>query len=129
MTKINENSTAFRAATLGALLARHYPDATPHRISMVVAQMQTTARAAVAWELRCCNESMDEKQNDRGRLRIVNMQTKINSTLYDLTPRPVGVEHLEHPKLSLGGDVRGSCAHLTIPGQTGDGWGDGFAIY
>jgi hypothetical protein len=96
------NSSRFRAATLAALLARHYPDATPHRISLVVWQMQAAARSAVAFE----------KQQDA-----------INKTLAEL-PTWHG-----SATVKLGGDPRGPCARLEIPGQPGDGFGDGFAIF
>ena len=33
------------------------------------------------------------------------------------------------PAAQLGGDPPGPCARLHIPGQRGDSWGDGFAIY
>jgi hypothetical protein len=32
-------------------------------------------------------------------------------------------------RVQLGGDARGRCAALLLPGVAGDGWGDGFAIY
>jgi hypothetical protein len=37
---------------------------------------------------------------------------------------------MEHPaRVELGGDPRGACAWLKVPGLEGDGFGDGFGIY
>ncbi|OYT68906.1 MAG: hypothetical protein CFK52_14280, partial [Chloracidobacterium sp. CP2_5A] len=35
----------------------------------------------------------------------------------------------EAPRITLGGDPRGPCGRLHIPGLRGDGWGEGFALY
>ena len=125
----DSNKPAFRAAELAALLARHYPDANPYRIARVVAAMQTAARASVNWQVRRCNEAMTEAQEERGERRIARMADKINHelSLSGLGRTAAGAG--TNAELSLGGDPRGPCARLTIPGQRGDGWGDGFAVY
>lgn len=40
------NDTRYRAAELGVLLARYYPDAAPHMIARTVFDMQAAARTA-----------------------------------------------------------------------------------
>ena len=124
----DSNKPAFRAAELAALLARHYPDANPYRIARVVAAMQRAARSAVAWELRRCNEPMTEAQEERGARRIARLQDEINAELIALGHNPQRRARKDLAVLSLGGDPRGPCARLTIPGQRGGGWGDGFAV-
>ena len=128
LTQPDSNKPAFRAAELAALLARHYPDANPYRIARVVAAMQRAARSAVAWELRRCNEPMTEAQEERGARHIARMEESVNAELRSMAAAML----LAAPfaaSLSLGGDPRGPCASLTIPGQRGDGWGDGYAVY
>lgn len=124
-------SDATRAAELGALLARHYPDASSHCVGLAVREMQGAARTAVAWETRCCNVPMSEADDDRGRARLAKLQDRLNATLAHTYLHPIGEPApLDSPaRLSLGGDPRGACAYLTVPGLQGDGWGDGFAIY
>ena len=128
----DSNKPAFRAAELAALLARHYPDANPYQVARLVAEMQRAAKAAVNWETRRCSENMTEDQEERGRARIVRAQDGINASLRMHALRYGDRNNVVHnypAVLSLGGDVRGPCARLTIPGQRGDGWGDGFAVY
>ena len=120
-------SDATRAAELGALLARHYPDASSHCVGLAVREMQGAARTAVAWETRCCNVPMSEADDDRGRARLAKLQDRLNATLAHTYLHPIGEPApMEQPaRLSLGGDVRGPCARLIVPGLDGDG----FAIY
>ena len=120
-----------RAAELGALLARHYPEASIHCVGLAVREMQGAARTAVAWETRCCNVPMSEADDDRGRARLAKLQDRINVTLAHTYLHPIGEPApMEQPaRLSLGGDPRGSCAWLIVPGLDGDGFGDGFAVY
>lgn len=127
-----------RAAELGALLARHYPKASVHCVAMAVREMQGAARTAVAWEVKRCNVPMSEVEDDRGRERLEKLQGRLNAMLEHgkLHAHPaVGELHqrcapMEQPaRVKLGGDPRGACAWLTVPGLQGDGWGDGFAIY
>ena len=135
MSTTNENSPAFRAAQLGALLARHYPESIPFRISRIVSEMQAATRAARNWETRRCNDPMTEAQEERGTWRIEALQLRINFALgyANITPgalTPCEVDaHPAPAYVKLGGDPRGPCGSLIIPGMPGDGWGDGFAIY
>lgn len=120
-----------RAAELGALLARHYPEASIHCVGLAVREMQGAARTAVAWETRCCNVPMGDIENARGRARLVTLQDRLTATLAHTYLHPIGepAPHDNPARLSLGGDVRGPCARLMVPGLSGDGFGDGFAIY
>ena len=45
-----ENTSAYRGAYLGAVLAARYPDCSPHRVALAVVAMQRAARRAVAWQ-------------------------------------------------------------------------------
>lgn len=119
-----ENDSRYRAASLGALLARHYPNTTAHRIAKVVYEMQQAAKKAKAWETRRCNYSMTERQDEAGHARLARMQDNLNKAL-----EACGDNWTSHATVALGGDPRGPCARLSIPGQSGDGWGDGYAIY
>ena len=120
-----------RAAELGALLARHYPEASIHCVGLVAREMQGAARAAVAWETKRCNVPMSEVEDDRGHARLAKLQDRIAATLAHTYLHPIGEPApMEQPaRLSLGGDPRGSCAWLIVPGLDGDGFGDGFAVY
>lgn len=131
MTKIDENSPKFRAAYLGALLARYYPDASPHAVAVMVAKMQRAATAAKTWEIRRCNDPMSEVDAERGEKRIARMQADLNGPLdFDgLWEHPNRPLHSAPAKVKLGGDPRGPCASLHIPGVHGDGFGPGFGIY
>ena len=120
-----------RAAELGALLARHYPLASVHCVGMVVREMQGAARTAVAWEIKRCNVPMGDIETARGRGRLVKIQDRINATLAHTYLHPIGdPAPMEDPaRVKLGGDPRGACARLIVPGLQGDGFGEGFAIY
>jgi hypothetical protein len=127
MSYAEMNDTRYRAATLGAYLARHYPDARPHMIGRVVYEMQQSARAAVAWETKRCNVPMTEKQEEAGAARLTKLQDGINASLVDMAT--TSDTYRAPATVSLGGDPRGPCARLMIPGERGDGFGEGFAIY
>ena len=133
-------SPAFRAAELAAILARHYPDASPYRIASVVAEMQRATRAAKAFAEARCNYDLgdpDDSKSDYARRykRQENAAARINAMLAwtDISPsrhdETIDRKHGLAAKIVLGGDPRGACGRLIIPGQRGDGWGDGFAIY
>ena len=120
-----------RAAELGCLLARHYPDAPMHIIGIVVEAMQRATRQAVRWEVKRCNDPMTEAQDERGHARLRRLQDGLNGLL---AFRKLFVENGEAKvdapaTVKLGGDPRGPCGRLEVPGLKGDGWGDGFAIY
>ena len=122
-----------RAAELGALLARHYPAASVHCVALAVREMQGAARTAVAWEVKRCNVPMSEVEDDRGHARLERLQGRLNAMLdhAKLHAHPVGepAPVATPATVKLGGDPRGACAFLEVPGLRGDGFGDGFAIY
>lgn len=118
-----------RAAELAVILAMHAhscgTSTAPHRIAELVVTMQKAARGAkrkAEWE--CCDHSYSGEWGARAEGRQANTQAKINAALLALYD---GRD--DAPTIELGGDPRGPCARLHIPGQRGDGWGDGFAIY
>lgn len=123
--KINEQSTPFRAAELGAVLARYYPRLTPHHAAKLVAEMQSAARTAKRWEVDRCNVPMTEKQEESGHAQLQRLQDGLNAKLAEVAT----AAEIEAATVLLGGDPRGPCARLSIPGERGDGWGDGYAIY
>jgi hypothetical protein len=136
MNRHDPNNPVFRAAELATLLARHYPAATPGRIATVIGFMQDATRAAKSWELKLCNESMPESQQVYGRKVMERTQSLINGWLQQsdmLAMDYSGGEKHPHPAhIDLGGDCRGSCGTLYIPGAWGDSMGgkyDGFPIY
>jgi hypothetical protein len=54
----------------------------------------------------------------------------LDSQLRALDPAPVDPTHSPpEARVKLGGDPRGRCASLLLPGVFGDGWGDGFSIF
>jgi hypothetical protein len=107
-------------------------------VALAVREMQGAARTAVAWEVKRCNVPMREGEDERGTARLERLEGRLNATLAHakLHAHPT-VEELhkrcapmETPaRLSLGGDPRGACAWLKVPGLEGDGFGDGFGIY
>jgi hypothetical protein len=124
-----------RAAELGALLARHYPEASIHCVGLAVREMQGAARTAVAWEVKRCNVPMSEVEDERGQARLERLQGRLNMMLahapLHLMPAESGAApHANRATVKLGGDPRGACAFLEVPGLRGDGFGDDyFAIY
>lgn len=127
--------TTQRAAELSVILARHYPDASAAMIARVVVSMQRAARAAKAWGERCCNEPMDDATAKRGNGRVSRKEHETNDILAHprLMPprfRDAGEAlRTDAATVELGGDPRGACGTLRVPGLTGDGFGGGFAIY
>ena len=140
-----ENDSRYRAASLGALLARHYPEATPHSIASVVFAMQRATRTAKKFAEDQCNFDLgdpDDKRSAYARRRRAQDKAEfaITERMFDaelIVPeyrstdcRRMGINGLpEAARLNLGGDPRGPCGRLIIPGVRGDGFGDGFAIY
>jgi len=130
--KMDTNSAEFRAAELAALLARHYPAATPDRVAFAVLAMQRAARAAKRFAEDRCNYDLGEAREARRQRREDAAEAAVNAWLASryLSPASAADEAHESPaRLALGGDPRGACGRLHIPGQRGDGWGDGFAVY
>lgn len=130
------NAPAFRAAELAAILARHYPDAPPHLVAEVVGDMQRATRAAVRFATDQCNRDLGDPDDARSeyarrRKREDRAQARINSVLLLPSLNPARSQPMcgAPATVELGGDPRGPCGRLHVPGQRGDGWGDGFAIY
>lgn len=121
-----------RAAQLAVYLALHAVvrggDKSPTRIGALVAEMQKAARSTKRQAENACNYPMSEAQQERAAKRQDRAQAFLNAGLRHLVPE--GANHdCDAPTIELGGDPRGPCAVLHIPGQRGDGWGDGFAVY
>jgi len=128
-----------RAAELGAILARAYPMAAPHLIGHAVAVMRAKARWSKQAETNRCNYGFSDKQQARHDRAETRAQDACNDALVDVAA--CGLEHDpvtgkrsvpaadRCSRVELGGDPRGPCARLHIPGLAGDGWGDGFAVY
>jgi hypothetical protein len=119
---------SFRAAQLAVLLTRHYPSASAHSIANIIAEAQSAASAAKSWAIRCCNESLDDRRYQLGERRIDRLETDLNDLLTSL---PNARAARQDATVRLGGDPRGACGRLIIPGMPGDGWGDAgeYAIY
>jgi hypothetical protein len=127
--------THHRAATLAALMARHYPDAPLLSVISIVEVFRTAARSASNFERRRRDTSMSKHGEDLWRQRLDREEARLNDTLsrtllrspaYDGDRGPL---HGQPVKITLGGDPRGPCAYLIVPGQTGDAGGSGFAVY
>ena len=97
--------------------------AKPHLVADLVVAMQKSARAAKRWAEIYCSYPTTDKQQRLAESREKRETARINGALAGMfTPH-------EPPTIELGGDPRGPCARLHLPGQRGDGWGEGFAIY
>lgn len=126
---------AFRAAELAALLARHYPAAPVGAIAAVVGDMQRAARAAKRHVEVLCSYEWAEVRAPAWARQENRAAARINARLADFALSMPGQNPHRFPlhpapaSVSLGGDPRGPCGYLAIPGLPGDGWGDGYAIY
>ena len=123
-----------RAAELACILTQYAASVgatvKPHLLADTVAAMQKAARAAKRWAEIDCSYPTTDKQQRLAESRERRETARLNGMLAAI------VEHGTHgatapnfPHVELGGDPRGPCARLHIPGQRGDGWGEGFAIY
>ena len=135
-----QNDSRYRAATLGALLARHYPAASPHSVGLVVFEMQRATRAAKKFAEDRCNFNLGDSEDPKSAYsRRDRAQDRAAFAITDRLAHPRLIEWeyasaedtriAEPAQIELGGDPRGACGRLIIPGQLGDGWGEGFAIY
>ena len=132
---------AFRAAELAALLARHYPAAPVGAIAAVVGDMQRAARAAKRHAEALCSYEWAEvrapawaRQESRAAARInyrlsLAAMDNLPPEIARHEPATFAGKHPAPATVTLGGDPRGPCGRLAIPGLPGDGWGDGYAIY
>ena len=132
---------AFRAAELAALLARHYPEASVGAIADIVGDMQRATRAAKHHAEALCSYAWAEAKAEAWTRQESRAEARLNyrlslAALDNLPPEIARHEPAtlagKHPApatVTLGGDPRGPCGRLAIPGQRGDGWDEGFAIY
>ena len=128
-------SDPHRAAELAAVLTAYLctelrlPPA-PHKVAKVVCAMQKAARSAKRQAEHACNYGYrDDAHEARAMRRRDRAQEQLNAMLCELAGG--GTLAAEYaPTVELGGDPRGPCAWLKIPGQRGDGWGgEGYGIY
>lgn len=118
-----------RAAELACILTLYASSVgvavKPHLLADAVAAMQKAARSAKRQAEHACNYGYrDDAHEARAMKRRDREQTRINDMLCAFAASAEARATVE-----LGGDPRGPCARLHIPGQRGDGWGEGFAIY
>lgn len=119
-----------RAAELACILAlcavKHGATVKPHIVATLVGEMQKAARSAKRQAEHECDYQATDAQAMRAATRRHRAQSRINAALCAI----MGADDVDTvPAIKLGGDPRGPCATLHIPGQRGDGWGDGFAVY
>lgn len=112
-----------RCAELSIALARHYPNTKSHLIPGLVIQLQELAALAHAYAEELCNGEIEEEEEER--------ETAHKAIVVRLTADMRLMFGDDHPTIKLGGDPRGPCCYLKIPGVRGDGWApeEGFAVY
>lgn len=119
-----------RATVLAVLLANYANGkANPYHLAAIVGRLQAAARMAHRKAENACNAPMTEAQTVRDDAWHDKTQATINQIL---EAEFVNKHNLPTaPTVSLGGDPRGPCAYLKIPGVVADGWDRdaGFAIY
>ena len=131
----SNRSSASRAAEMAAILAQYCAsigaNPPPFRIAAAVMAMQKAARSAKRQAEHACNYGYrDDAAEARATKRIDRAEARLGEMLAALAQGATyGADPASAPTVELGGDPRGPCASLHIPGQRGDGWGDGFAIY
>lgn len=127
-----------RAAELAAILAQRYPLSRPVMVARVVVEAVKLARYAKARaELECSYPMTDENIN-RAAKRIERAASRITAQLAEAcnvnAPAELRFDGADMrraaPRFEFGGDPRGCCGKLIVPGMDGDGWGrDGFPLY
>jgi hypothetical protein len=118
----------YRAAELSALLAKAYPAARPAMVARAVVGAIKLARYAKRRAEIECSYPMTEENVTRAAKRIERAAAKVNSALENATFPPDGGAY-EAPTAAFGGDPRGCCGMLRIPGMQGDGFAPGFPLY
>ena len=126
-----------RAAQLAVYLAIHAQKRgvtpAPGLIARTVVAMQKAARSAKRAAEYACSYPVTEAQEARAEKRAARDTARLNSELRAMVGNMAAWGATDgFPTVTLGGAPRGSCRScgtLHIPGQPGDGWGDGFAIY
>lgn len=113
-----------RAAYLAALIARK-SDLPAHLIARHVTHLQRIARQAVNSAVNLCNVPDYQERHDRKMESLRKHGYTIVEQLNKAAP--MGSAY----NLALGGDPRGPCCWLKIPGERGDGMDpdSGFAVY
>lgn len=132
------NPDPCRAAELSALLAKLYPAARPALVARAMAAAVKLARYAKRrGEIECCYP-MTEENITRAAKRIARAAAKLDADIAAAcnagAPPDLRFDgaymRAAAPRFTFGGDPRGACGMLHIPGQAGDGWGrDGFPLY
>ena len=119
---------AFRAAELAATLALHCPNTPVYRLARMVTDLQAIAKTAKRHAERMCSDaayverwSDPETGEDKRRKRFTEAVSAALKNLDTDSRKLVSVTH--------SGDPRGAVVHMHIKGLSGDGWGNGFAIY
>lgn len=124
-----------RAAELAAILTQRYPHSRPAMVARVMVEAVKLARYAKARAELECSYPMTEENCNRAARRIERAAAKVN---HDLASAIYGAKlsrrdaetAINMPRCEFGGDRRGTCGKLIIPGMDGDGWGrDGFPLY
>lgn len=123
-----------RAAELAAMLAQAYPAARPAMVARVMVEAVKLARYAKARAELECSYPMTEENINRAARRIERAAARINASLADACmgegDASVKRDPQHAPTCEFGGDPRGCCGKLIVPGLAGDGWGrDGFPLY
>src|SRR5262249_42961042 len=86
------NEPTFRAAVLPTVLARHYPNASPHMIGIVVDEMQRATRKARRHAVNRCNFAISEatdarwdkaQQRDHERVTAMLIMDRLNPSFVD----------------------------------------------
>jgi hypothetical protein len=111
-----------RAAELGAVLARTFPDAPAEKIGKAVVAMQQAAVRHKAHQITRCNVPLSPEQEQALSLMEDRAEQAALTALAALGG-PEGKAGLR-----FGGDPMGPCGVLHIEGAPGDGWG-GAGIY
>jgi hypothetical protein len=105
-------------AYLAALLAHHFPKASPGKVADAVVVLQREARRAGARETRRCNEGCDDDKAFEAKHRGAEVRC-----LDALEAAGVGIpgacEGFHFAWVHLGGDPRGHCGALHIKGADG----------
>lgn len=124
-----------RAAELAAILAQRYPLSRPAMVARVMVEAVKLARYAKARAELECSYPMTEENMNRAARRIERAARKLNhelaSAIYGAElSRESAESAMNMPRCEFGGDPRGACGRLRVPGMDGDGWGrDGFPLY
>lgn len=100
-----------RAAELSAIIARLNPNKPEFQIARAVVALQSIARSQKRAAENLCNVPDYQETYDA---RTKRNHKKAAAILADILPGA---------RMKLGGDPRGCCAHLYIPGVPGDSWG------